>query len=234
MFNLNDEISKWRSALIQSETLDRSDIDELESHLREEIEHLAALKLSQQEAFWVARHRLGDADSLADEFAKINSSVLWRKRLFWAAVGLFGYIVATYVAKCISAGLIVLACFAGVKGYALGMVDAVSQVAFFLAAIFILYEIGRRKDRQGELLCKVAGSAWGKFVLFASVLVIATAVMATRFLVPATVARVSVKEWGEMALFRACAEFVWIMSVPVILLTIVMYLRPPRLRRAEA
>lgn len=234
MFNLNDEIGKWRSNLAESQTLETSDIDELESHLREEIEQLVTAKLSQQEAFWVARHRLGDAASLAEEFAKINASVLWRKRFFWAAAGLLGYVVATYIAKCASAGFVVLAWLAGVKGYALGTVDTVSQVVFFLAVIFILYEIGRRKVRQGALFCKVADSAWGKFVLFASVLVITTAVMAARFLVPATVARASIKEWGEMAIFRAYTGLVWMIIVPLILLVVVIYLRPSRLRKATA
>jgi hypothetical protein len=116
MFNLNDQISKWRSNLAASQTLERSDIDELENHLREEIEHLMALKLSQEEAFYVALHRLGDTGSLAEEFAKINGSVLWSKRLFWAAVGLFSYIVATYTAKCASAGFVVLAWLGGLRG----------------------------------------------------------------------------------------------------------------------
>jgi len=38
MFDLNEQIIKWRSNLAQSQTLGSSDIDELESHLREEIE----------------------------------------------------------------------------------------------------------------------------------------------------------------------------------------------------
>ncbi len=234
MFDLNDHIRKWRSNLARSQTLETSDIDELESHLREEIEQLVASKLSHEEAFLVARHRLGDAASLAEEFAKINGSVLWRKRLFWAAVGLLGYIVATHIAKCASAGFVVLAWCAGVKGYALGMVDTVSQVAFFLAVVFVLYEIGRRKDRQGELFCKVADSAWGKFLLFTGVLLIIGVMLAARILVPATVARLSVEQWGEMALFRAYAELGWMIIVPLILLVAVIHLRPSKLRRAAA
>jgi hypothetical protein len=231
MFDLNDEIGKWRSNLAESQTLETSDIDELESHLREEIEQLVTAKLSQQEAFWVARHRLGDADSLAEEFAKINASVLWRKRLFWAGVGLFSYIVAIYVARCVSSGLVVLAWFAGVKGYALGVLDTITQVVFFLAIIFVLYEVGRKKDRQGELFCKVAENLWGKFVLFASAFVVIAIMLAFRILVPATVARLSIREYGEMALFRAYTELVWTIVMPLILLTALIYLRPSRPRR---
>ena len=46
MFDINEQIKKWRCALAQSEAFSKSDVDELESHLREEIERLIALKLS--------------------------------------------------------------------------------------------------------------------------------------------------------------------------------------------
>ncbi len=232
MFNLNDQMSKWRSSLAESQTLETPDMDELESHLREEIEHLMALKLSQEEAFYVARHRLGDTGSLAEEFAKINGSVLWSKRLFWAAVGLFSYIVATYAAKCASAGFVVLAWLGGLRGYALGVLDTIAQVVFFLVVIFVLYEIGRRKDRQGELFCKVAENPWGRFLLFASVLLIIAVKLATQILIPATVARLSVKQWGEMAIFRAYTELVWMIGMPLILLTTLILLRPSKLSKA--
>jgi len=150
MFDLNERINEWRGSLVGSQTLERSDINELEGHLREEIEHLTALKLSQEEAFYVALHRLGDTGSLSEEFGKINGSVLWSKRLFWALVGLFSYIIAVYTAKCASAGLVVLVWLAGLRGYALGVFDTIAQVVFFLTVIFALYEIGRRKDRRGE------------------------------------------------------------------------------------
>ena len=234
MCDLDKRIEQWRTDLAGSEVLGSSDIDELENHLREEIARLKASGLSQAEAFLVARHRLGDADRLAEEFAKINPSVVWRKRLFWAAAGLFGYIMATYIAKCASAGFVVLAWFAGVKGYTLGVVEMVTQVLAFLAVIFVLYEIGRRKAGQSQLLGKVADKPWGKFVLFATIVVTLAAVLGTKILIPATVARVSIREWGQMAMFRAFTEFVWIISVPLILLTVVIYLRPSKTRRATA
>lgn len=233
MFDLNEEIGKWRCGLAASQSLEMFDIDELEGHLREEIERLTALKLSEQEAFYVARHRLGDTGSLADEFAKVNGSVLWSKRLFWATVGLFGYIVAIYMAKCVSAGFVVLAWFAGLNGYALGVFDAVAQAVFFLAVIFLLYEIARRKDRQGELFCRAVERTWGKPALFAGVLGIIAVKLAAQFLIPATVARLSIEQWAEMAMFRACTELLWTIGLPLILLIALVYLRPSKLHETE-
>lgn len=233
MFDLSNEIKKWRSNLAQSESLGKSDIDELESHLREEIDHLTASKLSEQEAFLVATHRLGDIDNLSEEFAKVNTSILWRKRLFWAGAGLLSYILATYIARCASAGFVLLARYAGVRHYSLGVVGIVSQILFFLAVIFALYEIARRKKRQGGLLCKDAGNPRGKFILFAGVFIIIASGLAARILYPLTMFRVfGASEFAEIALFRAYVGLVWQISMPLILLAVVVLLRPSKLRKA--
>lgn len=233
MFDLNQEITKWRSNLSQSESLGKSDIDELETHLREEIDSLTASKLSEQEAFWIARHRLGDISSLEDEFAKVNGGHILRNRLFWAGAGLLSYIVATYIAKCASTGFVLLAWFAGVKGYSLGVVGIVSQIVFFLAVIFVFYQIVRRRDRQGELFCKVADNPWGKFILFASVFIIIAVMLAAGILVPATMVRVvGASKYAEFAIFQTCTGLVWLISMPLILLAVVIRLRPSKLRKA--
>jgi hypothetical protein len=235
MFNLNDEISKWRSSLAESQTLETSDIDELESHLREEIEQLVTAKLSQQEAFWVARHRLGDADSLAEEFAKINASVLWRKRLFWAGTGLLCYEMAKHVGLAASHVTVLLGSLVGIRGYGLNVVEVLTQGTFFGAVILGLYRICRTKDMQGEWFSRVAGSVWGKLALFGGVLGIVAMTLAARIFAQAAVARLlGVRELGQLALLGAYEQLVWIVIVPLILLTVVMYLRPSRLRRAAA
>jgi hypothetical protein len=234
MFDLNEQINKWRRKLSQSDTLQKSDVDELESHLREEIERLTAVKLSDQEAFYVARHRLGDTDSLAAEFAKVNTSILWRKRLFWMVAGLLSYLVAIHITRFASACLVVLAWFAGVRGHSLGFVDVAAQMVLFLAVIFVFYQIVRRKYPKGELFCKLADKHWGKFVLFAGVLLIIAVMLASRILVPATLTRMSIQEYSEMAIFRSVTELVWLITMPLILLAAVIRLRPSKLRKAGA
>ncbi|MHC4309160.1 MAG: permease prefix domain 1-containing protein [Planctomycetota bacterium] len=240
MFDLNKAISSWRMGLSERQTCAKSDIDELETHLREEIDSLTASKLSQQEAFLVATHRLGDPDSLAAEFAKVNASILWRKRLFWAGAGLLSYILAKYIAGCASTGCVLLAArYVGVRGYSLGAVDIVSKIVFFLAVmfvlalIFVLYEIAGRKKRQGGLLCKVADSPWGKIILFTGVFIIIAAGLSARILFQSTmVSMFSASEYGESLLFSAYAGLVWRISMPLIVLTVVILLRPSKLRKA--
>jgi len=232
MFDLNSAISSWRMNLSEKQTCAKSDIDEMETHLREEIDSLTASKLSQQEAFLVAAHRLGDPDSLAAEFAKVNTSILWRNRLFWMVAGLLSYFVAKYITGIASNGFVILAWFAGVRGHSLGAFDVISRVVFFLVVIFVFYQIIRRRDTQGELFCKVANKPWGKFLLFAGVVVIIAVTLAARILVPATVARMGVQEYSEMAIFRAFTELVWLITMPLILLVVVLRLRPSKLRKA--
>ncbi|MHC4087678.1 MAG: permease prefix domain 1-containing protein [Planctomycetota bacterium] len=232
MFDLNNAIISWRMNLSEKQTFAKSDIDEMESHLREEIESLTASKLAEQEAFLVATHRLGDPDSLAAEFAQVNTSILWRNRLFWMVAGLLIYIVAMYIARCASTGFVLLVSV-GARGYSLGVVDTVSQILFFLAVIFAFYQIIRIRDRQGGLLCKDAGNPWGKFILFAGICIIMATGLAARILVPVKMARVmSVSEYREIALYRAYVGFVWQISLPVILLAVVICLRPSKLRKA--
>ena len=240
MFDLNNAISNWRMNLSEKQTCAKSDIDEMESHLREEIESLAASKLSQQEAFLVAAHRLGDIDNLSAEFAKVNKSILWRNRLFWAGAGLLSYFVAQYIAWCASTGCVLLAArYVGVRGYSLGAIGVVSKIVVFLAVIFalaiivLLYETAGRNKRQGGLFCKVADNPWGKFLLFAGVFIIIAVGLAARILFPTTMVRMfSASEYGEIAIFQAYAGLVWLVSMPLILLAVVIRLRPSKLRKA--
>ncbi len=235
MFDLNEHIAKWRHRQGQSETLATRDLDELEGHLREEIEQLVASKLSQEEAFLVARHRLGDTTSLTEEFAKINRSVLWRKRLFWAGVGLFSYVVACHIGNAVADGCVFLAALAGLRGYGLGIVGTLCQTIFFLTVIVMLYQIGKTKDVQGEPFGKVADSFWGKLALFVGISFIIVATLAAKFLATAGTARLlGSAEFGKLAIFAGCRGFVWMIGVPVILLAAIIYLRPSKLRGAAA
>ena len=61
---MNQSIKKWRSSLEQSEHLSPGKIDELESHLLDEIDALKTDLLSTEEKVLVASHRLGSVATL--------------------------------------------------------------------------------------------------------------------------------------------------------------------------
>ena len=235
MFDLNEQINKWRRKLSQSDTLQKSDVDELEGHLREEIERLTAVKLSDQEAFYVARHRLGDATALTGEFAKVNTAVIWRKRLFWAGLTMLAWFLITYTAGAASQTCVLLAGLAGIHGYALNVVDILSQMTVFLGAVFALYRIAKRQDMRGDLFCRIADRPWGKPALFATVVLVLISMLATRaFVVTETVKLLSAQEFGMLALLKSLKGLVYTVSAPLALLIAVILLRPSRLKEAPA
>jgi len=87
MFDLNDSIRCWRSAFSQHEECSAEDVQELESHLREEVAALERSGLSEQEAFSVSVSRLGPPDEVCGEYAKADPGQLWGHRIYWMAAG---------------------------------------------------------------------------------------------------------------------------------------------------
>ena len=83
MFILNEQIQAWRETLLQREAFQPDDVDELESHIRDEVAGLTAKGLPEEEAFSVALKRLGHTDLLGGEFHKVNAALIWGKRLQW-------------------------------------------------------------------------------------------------------------------------------------------------------
>lgn len=77
---------------MRSESFQTTDIEELEDLVLEKTEGLKEKGLTDEEAFWVAIHQVGDPDSLNGEYRKVNLKSIWKKRLFW----LFGgYVLFT-------------------------------------------------------------------------------------------------------------------------------------------
>ncbi len=70
MFDLNRQIDLWKRAFAANRTCSTDELEELESHLREQIEAMIAAGLSQEEAFAKSISRLGDPHAVCREFAK--------------------------------------------------------------------------------------------------------------------------------------------------------------------
>ncbi len=79
MQTLDEQIAEWRSHLSAGTT--ESDLEELESHLRDQVDDLAAVGLSDDEAFLIAVKRIGGADELSREYAREHSGRLWKQLL---------------------------------------------------------------------------------------------------------------------------------------------------------
>lgn len=84
MFNLNQAIAEWRRQMLAVGIKSREVLDELESHLREEVEQQAQSGTDAQQAFEVAVQRMGQAGALKAEFEKAGGAVgvsLWKRDL---------------------------------------------------------------------------------------------------------------------------------------------------------
>ncbi|HEU4914992.1 MAG TPA: permease prefix domain 1-containing protein [Acidimicrobiia bacterium] len=79
MESLEPSIAEWRTHVSQANGVNGHDVEELETHLREQIADLGAAGLSDDEAFLVAVKRLGDVDEMSREFALEHSGRLWRQ-----------------------------------------------------------------------------------------------------------------------------------------------------------
>ena len=86
-FDLNLALENWRAELAAQVHLTPDDRRELETHLRDSFAGLQAGNLSDEEAFWLARRRVGQPQQLAEEFVKSDPTKVWRERVFWMAFG---------------------------------------------------------------------------------------------------------------------------------------------------
>lgn len=77
--SLEERIGEWRNYIRRRQAVHAVDIDELEDHLRNQVEALSDAGLDEDEAFLVAVKRLGDLDSLSREFAREYSERLWKQ-----------------------------------------------------------------------------------------------------------------------------------------------------------
>lgn len=74
MFNLDQAISEWRRRLAAGGIKTSEILDELENHLREDVEQQVRLGATAQEGFESAIRQIGQASMLRNEFDKIGLS----------------------------------------------------------------------------------------------------------------------------------------------------------------
>ena len=72
MFNLEQSISEWRGQLLSAGVKNPDIVDELESHLREDLARRVQSGESEEQAFEGAVQGLGQASLLKHEFAKLS------------------------------------------------------------------------------------------------------------------------------------------------------------------
>jgi hypothetical protein len=88
MFNLEQSIAEWRRQMLAAGIKTPAVLEELEGHLREEIEGQIQTGKTQQQAFQNSTGEIGPAQPLKIEFKKIDAGN-WNRPLAWTAWILF-------------------------------------------------------------------------------------------------------------------------------------------------
>jgi hypothetical protein len=76
---LEAQIGQWRAYLRRRRAIAGPDVEELETHLRDQVGVLTEAGLDEDEAFLVAVKRMGSLDALSREFAREHSDRLWKQ-----------------------------------------------------------------------------------------------------------------------------------------------------------
>jgi hypothetical protein len=92
MFNLDYAVVEWRRQMLAAGIESPKPLDELECHLREEIERQVQSGVTMQRAFEAAVQLMGQANALKTEFRKVGDATERKqtKRIVTILGGLFG------------------------------------------------------------------------------------------------------------------------------------------------
>ena len=93
MFNLEQSIADWRKQMFAAEIKTPVPLEELEIHLREEIERQMNLGLDEPKAFEISIAQFGEAASIKREFIKIRNTRRDIMRIISMLVAIFGTVM---------------------------------------------------------------------------------------------------------------------------------------------
>ncbi|HXR05248.1 MAG TPA: hypothetical protein VN836_11125 [Verrucomicrobiae bacterium] len=93
MFDLEQAIADWRRQMLAAGIETPVPLDELECHLREDVEEEVRSGINAQKAFEAAVQRIGQANVLKSEFKKVERSFM--KKILIILIGIFGVLAGT-------------------------------------------------------------------------------------------------------------------------------------------
>ena len=93
MSNLESSIARWRQQMLAGGIKTPVPLEELEIHLREEIERHIKLGLDEQPAFEISVQAIGQAKTLKNEFKKSERTFMNRRLII--LVGIVGLLLGT-------------------------------------------------------------------------------------------------------------------------------------------
>jgi len=234
MSDVENQIQQWKHALSSLDTVKDSDVREMEDHLREEIAHLRAAGLTDQEAFLVARRRLGDLASLEEEFAKVNASERLLNRLWWMVGGVF----ALMIANCCSqmAGQAATNASLAMKWSvnAIAVSTILSQaVVFFSVTAFSVWLIVRRVNEAGRHRVWLPTRRMVVTGLILMLILPAAAFAANILSAWHLATSMGPESYNRLVLARTPGMIIWPLLMPILLISILAIISRRARRRAS-
>jgi hypothetical protein len=94
MFDLDQAMAEWRRQMLADGIQARDVLDELESHLREDLRRRVKPGIGEERAFELAAQQLGEPEALKAEFIKVESKERkYMKRGLIITLGIIGVLV---------------------------------------------------------------------------------------------------------------------------------------------
>lgn len=119
-FDLKARLASWREGLKNHSAIGSDDIQELESHLLDTMDAMRRARLSEEEAFLVAAHRIGHPEELEKQYRCVRPAAVWRDRAQWMIVGIMAMWVVSGVSHLASNLVLLLGGRYAANGVALG------------------------------------------------------------------------------------------------------------------
>ena len=96
MFDLDQAIANWRQQMLSAGIKTPVPLEELESHLREDVEERMCSGVTAQQAFETSARQIGQAKMLQPEFSRAGETIYeWMKRHCYALARIPNYQLAT-------------------------------------------------------------------------------------------------------------------------------------------
>ena len=95
-YDLTEMVNDWAAGLKDKPALSESDIEEMKAHLYDSCESLMQKGLSEDEAFMVAKKRMGGSPELDEAYSQANQPVLQMRRSLYILAGVLVYFAAYY------------------------------------------------------------------------------------------------------------------------------------------
>lgn len=219
MFDLEQQLEGWKTRFAGLEAMRSGDIEELEQHVRDSMAALTSLGLNPEEAFVVATHRVGAPGPVGREFAIVNGSHVWSRRVFWMAAGALGYVVCGLVIGAIASIGQVIALLAGLRGAAVGYTAAgITGFGWSVLAVLVYRRWKGHSRSQGfaGLSAGVIGSLATLAIVVASVTKLGSQVVLPRLM--------PVPELGQALTISNAAAMVSTVLMPLVLLMVMLSL----------